>query len=76
MYKVLIIDDEILAIHFLEHLIDWKEMGCSIVATATTASRAMALVKEIRPDIIFMDIKMPGADGLANHSNKDNVIHY
>lgn len=64
MYKVLIIDDEILAIHFLEHLIDWEEMGCRVVATATTASRAMALVKEIKPDIIFMDIKIPGADGI------------
>lgn len=65
MYKVLIIDDEILAIQFLENLIDWNSLDCKVVGTAITVRKALMLVQEIQPDIIFMDIKMPGIDGLV-----------
>lgn len=64
MYKVLLVDDEILAIQFLENLIDWQELNCQIAGTATTVRKALALARDLRPDIVFMDIKMPGMDGL------------
>lgn len=65
LYKVLIIDDEILVIQFLENLICWEAAGCKVVGTASTGRRALQLARELQPDIIFMDIKMPGTDGLT-----------
>lgn len=64
MYKVLLVDDEILAIQFLEQLVSWEELNCNVVGTATTVRKALGLVRELKPDIVFMDIKMPGMDGL------------
>ena len=64
MYSVLIVDDEILAIQFLSKLIDWESYHCRIVGTALTQGKALALVEQHRPDIIFMDIRMPDTDGI------------
>lgn len=64
MYKVLLVDDEILAIQFLERLVNWEKLSCQVVGFATTVRKALRLARELRPDIVFMDIKMPGMDGL------------
>lgn len=64
-YKVLLVDDEILILNYLEHLISWSEFQCTVVGKALTARRALALVEEMKPDLIFMDIKMPVMDGLT-----------
>ncbi len=62
--KVMIVDDEVLAIKDLEKLIPWEEHGFQIVATATNSSKALELYQEYYPEIIFADIRMPIMDGL------------
>lgn len=62
--KVMIVDDEILAIEHLKHMILWEEHGFTIVGEAITAKKAIEIVKTNRPHIIFMDIQMPRMDGL------------
>ena len=64
MYKVLIVDDEILTAQFLQGLISWEKFGCEVVGMALTANQACRIAKEMRPDIIFMDIRMPEMDGI------------
>ena len=58
--KILIVDDDS---DFLEslHLILIRENHD--VASATNGHDAMTQYREFRPDIVFLDVKMPGIDG-------------
>ena len=58
-YKVLIVDDEALNIEFLQTLLS-EEIN---VIFATSGEDALAIVKANRPDMILLDIMMPGMDG-------------
>ncbi|WP_100407400.1 response regulator transcription factor [Bacillus solitudinis] len=64
-FKVMIVDDEILAIEHIKSLLDWKTYGFDLVAEAVTAKQAIVLAEKTRPDVIFMDIRMPAMDGLT-----------
>ncbi len=60
--KALIIDDERLARVELRRLLDpHKEI--SIVGEAVNADDAMQKIDELKPDLIFLDIQMPGKTG-------------
>ena len=41
------------------------EPDLEIVGTAQTAEAAIALAHELQPDIIVMDVRLPGIDGIA-----------
>ena len=58
-HKVLIVDDETLNIEFLQTLLS-EEIN---VIFATSGEDALAIVKANRPDMILLDIMMPGMDG-------------
>ncbi|WP_239618208.1 response regulator transcription factor [Cohnella mopanensis] len=62
--RVLILDDEILAIEHIRSLVPWEELGFEICCVATHPVKALALVEEFRPQLIIVDIKMPVMDGL------------
>ncbi|QMV40850.1 helix-turn-helix domain-containing protein [Cohnella cholangitidis] len=62
--RVLILDDEILAIEHIRRLVPWKELGYEICCVATHPVKALSLVEEFRPQLIIVDIKMPVMDGL------------
>lgn len=61
MKKVLVIDDEEnIRLLYKEEL---KDMGYQ-VTVAATAEEAMEKIERDKPDIITLDIKMPGMDGI------------
>jgi two-component system, LytTR family, response regulator len=61
--KAIIIDDERLARQELKNLLAaHKEV--EVVAECADASQAMEKITELKPDIIFCDIQMPGKSGL------------
>ncbi|HEY5584011.1 MAG TPA: response regulator [Ruminiclostridium sp.] len=62
--KVMLVDDEILAINYLKNLIPWSNYGYKIIAESTNSIKAIDIFKETHPDIIIVDICMPGIDGL------------
>lgn len=39
--------------------------GIEVVGTATNGGQAVALTAELRPDVVVMDVRMPGLDGIA-----------
>lgn len=61
--RALVVDDEPLARDELIFLLD--ELGVDVVGQAGDASSALALTDEARPDVVFVDLRMPGPDGLA-----------
>ena len=65
MYRVVIIDDEEIIVEGLRRVVDWAKYGCEVAATASDAEGGAAIIREIRPDIVFTDIKMPNQDGLT-----------
>lgn len=62
--KVVLIDDEEIIREGLKAVIDWNSLDCKIVGEAEDGDEGISLVKELNPDIIFTDIRMPGLDGL------------
>lgn len=63
--KVMLVDDEVLAIEHLRQLISWESIGCEIVCAASKPSQVVRLAREHRPELVLMDIVMPGTDGLT-----------
>jgi two-component system LytT family response regulator len=60
---VLIVDDETLARQRVEDLLR-REDGIEIVAQATTGDSAIQAIREWKPDLVFLDVQMPGKTGL------------
>lgn len=60
--KALIIDDERLARKELASLLE-KHDTIEVIGEAANADEAEAMVAEKRPDLIFLDVNMPGRDG-------------
>lgn len=61
---VLIVDDELLARQRLARMVE-KIDGFSVVAEADNADDAMVAITAHDPDIVLLDIQMPGRDGLS-----------
>jgi len=61
--RVVIADDEPLARRRLRSLLG-ELAGYQVVAEADTGAEALKQVDEFQPDIVLMDIRMPGLDGL------------
>jgi two-component system LytT family response regulator/two-component system response regulator LytT len=60
----LIIDDEQLARDELKYLLG-QVGGVEVVAQGTNGIEAVDLIEEHRPDLVFLDVQMPGLDGFA-----------
>ena len=58
-------DDEALILRGLSTVIPWAEMGCEVVGTATNGQAGLELIRKLKPDILFTDIRMPNMDGLT-----------
>ncbi len=68
--KVLVVDDEQPARARLRQLLD-DEAGYDFVGEAENGGDALRLSAELQPDIVLLDIRMPGLDGIetAHHLN-------
>lgn len=64
MRKVMIVDDEMLARKMLRESIVWEEYGYTVISEAQNGKEALEKIKELSPDVVFVDIKMPVMDGL------------
>ena len=65
MTRALIVDDEPHLVDYLIAKLDklWPEL--EVVGTAYNGLEAVTLAHDAKPDIVFLDIKMPGLNGLA-----------
>jgi len=64
MYKVLLIDDEPIIRKGLKNTIPWESYGCAVCGEAADGIEGLDRIKELKPEIIITDIRMPGMNGL------------
>ena len=64
MYKVMIVDDEIIARVGIKSIIPWQEHGFELVGEFENGKKALEMARELLPDIIITDIRMPVLDGI------------
>ncbi|HZB87145.1 MAG TPA: LytTR family DNA-binding domain-containing protein [Terracidiphilus sp.] len=62
--SALIIDDEQLAREELKYLLD-EVGGVDVLAQGANGIEAVDLIEEHHPDLVFLDVQMPGLDGFA-----------
>jgi DNA-binding response OmpR family regulator len=72
--KVFIVDDDVTASRLLA--VGLEKTGLFEIKVENIATRALSTARQFRPDVIFMDVCMPGADGtdVAFQIQKDSVI--
>lgn len=64
MYKILIVDDEIIVRKGIKKKIDWSSLGFEVIGEASNGREALDIAEKNAPDVILTDIKMPIMDGI------------
>lgn len=64
MLKVMIADDEERICQLIEALVDWEALHMEVAGIAHNGLEACDMVKQLHPDILITDIRMPGCNGL------------
>ncbi len=61
--KILIADDSRVAAHLLSEIIESIE-GCEVIDNAVTGEQAIEFYDKYKPDLVTMDLSMPGIGGM------------
>lgn len=73
MYKILLVDDEGIVIDSLKFTIEKNFGAMCQIQFAKTGRAAIELSESFRPDIVFMDIQMPGLNGIEAMKEIRNI---
>jgi DNA-binding NarL/FixJ family response regulator len=64
MIRVLLADDQALVRSGFRLILE-RDDGIEVVAEAVNGDEAVKLARDHRPDVVLMDVRMPGTDGIA-----------
>jgi two-component system response regulator YesN len=65
VYKVFLVEDEIVVREGIRNSIPWDKTAYTLAGEAPDGEMALSIIRDIKPDILITDIKMPFMDGLA-----------
>src|ERR1700689_2626790 len=65
MIRTILVDDESRLLASLQLMLRTRCPGLDIVAVCRSADEAFIKIRETNPDLVFLDIAMPGKDGFA-----------
>lgn len=63
IYKALIVDDEPAARRMMRSMLSYHEGLVEIIGEATNGVEAIQMINDKKPDLVFLDIQMPGFNG-------------
>ncbi len=64
MLKIFLVEDEIIVREGIKNNINWNENGFLFCGEASDGELAYPMIRNLRPDIVITDIKMPFMDGI------------
>jgi len=64
MYRLLVADDEHIVVESIRFIVEKNFDNIVVIAEACTGKDAIEQVEIFKPDIVFMDIRMPGINGI------------
>ena len=73
MYRIMLADDEGIMLEALRNIIESNFGDECEIATAKTGRAVVELAESFRPDIAFMDIQMPGLNGIQAHERNPEI---
>lgn len=62
--KLLLVDDEMISVQAILKGVDWNSCGITQVLFAFTVKDAKEIFKKEHPDVLLLDVEMPGESGL------------
>lgn len=65
MYKILIVDDEKFIRKSIRNRMNWEQFDIEVAGEAGNGQAALELIKELHPQIVLVDIRMPVMDGIT-----------
>lgn len=73
MYKILLVDDEVIVRKGIRETISWAEQGFQCVGDCENGLEALEAIRNLKPDVVLTDIYMPFMDGLelARHIREE-----
>jgi two-component system, chemotaxis family, chemotaxis protein CheY len=60
--NIMIVDDSLIMVQKLGIIV--RELGCQVLRTYNTGADAVREYPHVKPDLVMMDITMPGMDGI------------
>lgn len=75
MIKAVICDDEMATWQIIKHFLDAEKMPVEIVGCARDGKEALNLIKQIHPQLIFLDINMPYLNGFQVAEQLQDLVN-
>lgn len=76
LMKAFLVDDEPLARERLRSLLDHSNAEMEVIGESGQASEAVEQINQMNPDVVFLDIQMPGLDGFDVVSLLEKPLPY
>ena len=73
MYKLFIADDEPWILEGIKASIDWEKEGFRLSGTAMNGPDAVCVIRDTRPHLALVDIRMPGCNGLEERLDSGHL---
>ena len=62
--RVVLVDDQVLFVESLQTVLELRSDDIEVVGTAHNGEEGLEVIRAARPDIVLMDVRMPGMDGV------------
>ena len=63
MYSVYLVDDDTLILEEMINIVPWMDNGFEVIGSNINPVQAVEEIVVLRPDVVFLDLKMPDMDG-------------